>query len=129
MPASGKLIAALVCVLAGAALAACGEAHLGTAANTSGVDPKPGHRSVPSPDPSSRSSTTADAKAVVKEVADPEEARSFPAPASVHHPAAATPAKAGKAIVAAGAPSDAEVRGELAQMKAVERSAKSAQKL
>jgi hypothetical protein len=35
--------------------------------------------------------------------------------------------KAGEAIVAAGAPSDAEVRHELAQMQAVERSAKQAQ--
>jgi cell wall-associated NlpC family hydrolase len=63
-----------------------------------------------------------------REVADPEEASSFPAPASVHHAPAATPRKAGEAIVAAGAPSDAEVRAELSQMQAVERSAKQAQK-
>lgn len=63
----------------------------------------------------------------VKEAADPQEADSFPAPRSVHHAAAATPVKAGEAIVAAGAPSDAEVRHELAQMQAVERSAKQAQ--
>jgi cell wall-associated NlpC family hydrolase len=62
-----------------------------------------------------------------KEVADPQEADSFPAPASVQHASAATPKKAGEAIVAAGAPSDAEVRSELSQMKAVERSAKHAQ--
>jgi cell wall-associated NlpC family hydrolase len=61
-------------------------------------------------------------------VADPQEAASFPAPASVHHAAAATPAKAGEAIVAAGAPSDGEVRRELQQMQAVERSAKQAQR-
>jgi cell wall-associated NlpC family hydrolase len=128
MPAPGKLIAALVCVLAGAALTACGEAAVGTAANTSRADPKPLPSSVPSPDPASRSSTTAGEKGAATEVADPEEASSFPAPASVHHRAAATPSKAVKAVVAAGAPSDAEVRSELAQMKAVERSAKSAQK-
>jgi cell wall-associated NlpC family hydrolase len=64
----------------------------------------------------------------VREVSDPQEAASFPAPASVHHAAAATPAKAGEAIVAAGAPSDAEVRRELQQMQAVERSAKQAQR-
>jgi cell wall-associated NlpC family hydrolase len=46
---------------------------------------------------------------------------------AVHHSAATTPAKAGEAIVASGAPSDAEVRKELAQMQAVERSAKQAQ--
>ena len=61
------------------------------------------------------------------QVADPQEASSFPAPASVQHAAAATPGKAGEAVVAAGAPSDAEVRRELQQMQAVERSAKQAQ--
>src|SRR5712691_6648297 len=62
----------------------------------------------------------------IKEVADPQEAASFPAPPSVHHAAASTPAKAGEAIVAAGAPSDAEVRRELQQMKAGDRSAEPA---
>jgi cell wall-associated NlpC family hydrolase len=61
-----------------------------------------------------------------KEVADPLEASSFPAPASTHHAAAATPVKAGEAVVAAGAPSDAEVKAELQQMQAVERTAKRA---
>jgi cell wall-associated NlpC family hydrolase len=65
----------------------------------------------------------------VAETADPQEASSFPAPASVHHKAAATPASAGEQIVAAGAPSDAEVKAELAQMQAVERSAQRQQKL
>jgi len=64
----------------------------------------------------------------VAEVADPQESSSFPAPASVHHPAAAAPAKAAGDIIAAGAPSDAEVRHELAQMQAVERAAKQAPK-
>jgi len=63
----------------------------------------------------------------VSEVADPEEANSFPAPAGVQHKAAKTPSKASEEIVAAGAPSDAEVKQELAQMKAVERTAKRAQ--
>jgi cell wall-associated NlpC family hydrolase len=63
----------------------------------------------------------------VSEVRDPEEGRSYPAPASVKHAAAATPSKAGEAIVAAGAPSDAEVRAELAQMQAAERSAREQQ--
>jgi cell wall-associated NlpC family hydrolase len=65
----------------------------------------------------------------VAETADPQEARSFPAPASVRHKSAATPATAGEQIVAAGAPSDAEVKAELAQMQAVERSAQRQQKL
>jgi cell wall-associated NlpC family hydrolase len=64
----------------------------------------------------------------VAEVADPEEANSFPSPASVHHRAAATPSKASEQVVAAGAPSDAEVKKELAQMQAVERTAKQQQK-
>jgi cell wall-associated NlpC family hydrolase len=63
----------------------------------------------------------------VSQVADPEEANSFPAPATVKHKAATTPSKAGEQVVAAGAPSDAEVKHELAQMQAVERSAKQAQ--
>ncbi|HEY2537339.1 MAG TPA: hypothetical protein VGI24_10200 [Solirubrobacteraceae bacterium] len=64
---------------------------------------------------------------VVHEVADPEEARSFPVPASVHHRSASTPSVAGEAAVAAGAPSDAEVRKELGeeeQAKAQERAAR-----
>jgi len=65
-------------------------------------------------------------RAGAKEVADPQEAESFPAPASVKHRAAAEPVKAGEAAVAAGAPSDAEVRRELQQMQAVERSAQRA---
>jgi hypothetical protein len=66
----------------------------------------------------------AGARVSVAQVADPQEAASFPAPASVHHKAAAAPATAGAAIVARGAPSDAEVRQELAQMQAAERAAK-----
>jgi hypothetical protein len=64
---------------------------------------------------------------VAHEVADPEEARSFPVPASVHHRAASSPSVAGEAAVAAGAPSDAEVRRELGeeeQTKARERAAR-----
>jgi len=64
-------------------------------------------------------------RATRSEVADPLEAKSYPAPATVHHIAAATPTKASEAIVAAGAPSDAEVKAELAQMAAVEKSARS----
>jgi cell wall-associated NlpC family hydrolase len=64
----------------------------------------------------------------VAEAADPEEASSFPAPASVQHKAAATPAKASEQIVAAGAPSDSEVKQELKQMQAAERSAAQEQK-
>jgi cell wall-associated NlpC family hydrolase len=67
------------------------------------------------------------ARAKVAEVADPQEASSFPVPASVRHKAAAAPATAGAAIVAPGAPSNAEVRQELAQMQAAEHAATATQ--
>jgi cell wall-associated NlpC family hydrolase len=59
----------------------------------------------------------------VAEVADPEEAKSFPLPASTQHRSASTPSVAGEAAVAPGAPSDAEVKRELNEMHAVERTA------
>jgi cell wall-associated NlpC family hydrolase len=65
-------------------------------------------------------------KAVVAQVRDPEEAKSFPLPASVHHRAASTPSVAAEAAVAPGAASDAEIRkalGEEAHAKAQERAA------
>ncbi len=70
--------------------------------------------------------TGASGAGVPHEVADPEEAKSFPVPASVHHRSASSPSVAGEAAVAAGAPSDAEVRRELGeeeQAKAQERAA------
>jgi cell wall-associated NlpC family hydrolase len=58
----------------------------------------------------------ASAKAVaVAEVRDPEESKSFPLPASVHHRAASTPSVAGEAAVAPGAASDAQIRKELGE--------------
>jgi cell wall-associated NlpC family hydrolase len=83
----------------------------------------------PSPAPGSASATVGGARRAVAEVRDPQEASSFPAPASARHQAATAPAKAGEAIVAAGAPSDAEVRAELAQMEAAERAARRTQQL
>jgi cell wall-associated NlpC family hydrolase len=62
----------------------------------------------------------------VAEIRDPEEAKSFPLPASVHHRSASSPSVAGEAAVAAGAASDAEIRkelGEEARAKAQERAA------
>jgi cell wall-associated NlpC family hydrolase len=63
------------------------------------------------------------------EVADPQEASSFPAPASARHSAARSPARAGEAFVAAGAQTDAEVKAELAQLHAVEEAAAKKQRL
>jgi cell wall-associated NlpC family hydrolase len=64
----------------------------------------------------------------VAEVRDPEEAKSFPLPASVNHRAASSPSVAGEAAVAAGAPSDAEIKRELNEMHAVERAAAQTQR-
>jgi cell wall-associated NlpC family hydrolase len=85
------------------------------------------HRATPAHATPTGASAAAGGRANVAEVADPEEASSFPAPASVKHKAASTPSTASEQIVAAGAPSDAEVKHELAQMQAAERSAKQAQ--
>jgi cell wall-associated NlpC family hydrolase len=62
----------------------------------------------------------------VAEVRDPEEAKSFPLPASVHHRRASTPSVAGETAVAAGAASDSQIRKELGEetrAKAQERAA------
>ena len=64
----------------------------------------------------------------VAEVRDPEEAKSFPLPASTQHRSASTPSVAGEAAVAAGAPSDAEIRRELNEMHAVQRAAEQTQR-
>jgi cell wall-associated NlpC family hydrolase len=131
-------------VLSAAALAACGDAKVGTAANRAPTAAgtaastlvagtaapgaaAPGAASPGTPAKGGASSAVGAKDAgTAREVADPQEASSFPAPASVQHASAAAPKKAGEAIVAAGAPSDAEVRKELSQMQAVERSAKQA---
>jgi cell wall-associated NlpC family hydrolase len=72
--------------------------------------------------------TVSPGKAVaVAEVRDPEEAKSFPVPASIHHRAASTPSVAAEAAVAPGAASDAQVRKELGEeehAKAQERAAR-----
>ena len=72
--------------------------------------------------------TTPSGRAEVAEVADPEESKSFPLPASVHHRSASSPSVAGEAAVAPGAPSDAEVKRELNEMHAVERAAAQTQR-
>jgi cell wall-associated NlpC family hydrolase len=131
-----RTIAVVGCVLAAGTLAGCGEATVGSAGTNT---PRAAGKADPSgakSDPPGATVTSAvatstakgDPPGVTKEVADPLEADSYPAPASVHHSAAKSPAKAGEAIVAAGAPSDAEVRKELQQMQAVERSARQTQK-
>jgi hypothetical protein len=133
----------LACVLAAGLAAGCGGA--GTAGSglqaasgahgqsgattpsstTSSATTPARHAATPSRRPAATVGRPA-ANGAVKEVSDPQEAESFPAPASVKHSAAAEPVKAGQAAVAAGAPSDAEVRRELQQMQSAERSAQRA---
>ncbi len=102
-------------VLAAVAIAGCGEAvpGAGRSAKTTAKSPyvvaSVGGGGV-------GASTGANASGVAHEVADPEEARSYPVPASsVHSPAATAPHAAGEAAVAAGAPSDEEIRKELGE--------------
>jgi len=127
------LASALGCLLVLAALCGCGKSGAGSSSQgidtaTNAADPAPKtvtQRSDPTPTVAVVGAR-APARPGTKEVADPQEAASFPAPASVKHSRAATPSEA---AVAAGAPSDAEVRQELAQMQAVERSARRTQRL
>jgi cell wall-associated NlpC family hydrolase len=118
-----KVIAAEGCLLAAVALAGCGETGVGASGHSATRTAKvAGVLAVAAP------ADVAGTKGVAQEIADPQESSSYPAPASVHHKPAAAPARAGEEVVAAGAPSDAEVRHELAQMQAAERSALQTQK-
>lgn len=138
----GKAIGVLGCLLTAAGIAGCGEAAVPTGGRPAAV--VNASRTVGSPRGGTSGSTarspadTPKAKAastpkssgggVAHEVADPEEAKSFPLPATSvqRHRAAGSPSAAGEAAVAPGAPSDAEVRkelGEEAQVKARERAA------
>jgi cell wall-associated NlpC family hydrolase len=138
-------MAMLGCLATAIAVAGCGEAQVGDPAGAGGHGSSPaGVKSASSgggaaPDvaaavagsgaPAATGTagrSTASSGGVAHEVADPEEAKSFPLPASVHHRSASSPSVAGEAAVADGAPSDAEVRRELGeeeQAKAKERAA------
>jgi cell wall-associated NlpC family hydrolase len=117
-------IPALGCIAA--ALCGCGSSASGSGAGGTSSGPQRGS-SAQAPKLGAAAAGQKLAHGSQTEVAEPQEAASFPAPASARHAPAATPAKAGEAIVAAGAPSDAEVRAELKQMQAVERSARQKQ--
>jgi cell wall-associated NlpC family hydrolase len=137
MRSQRKGIVVLGAVLVAVVLAGCGEATVGTGLRTSPAATKSDPPAAPTPPQKGAASANgvatthagATAPGVAKEVADPLEADSYPAPASVQHASAATPAKASAAVVAAGAPSNAEIRSELKQMQAVERSARQSQHL
>jgi cell wall-associated NlpC family hydrolase len=122
MSSRGILPGALVCALALVACSGCGQS--GTSSTTDAAAKTGTHPTVTVLTPR----TVTRGGSTVKEVADPQEGNSFPVAGTVNHSRAATPAKAGELAVAAGAPSDAEVKAELQQMQAVERSAKQTQK-
>ena len=134
-------MAVLGCLTAAVAVAGCGEAQVGgpalagghagsslagakSASSSAGAAPYVAGAVAGSG--AAASGTAPGGGGVAHEVADPEEAKSFPVPASVHHRSASSPSVAGEAAVAAGAPSDAEVRRELSieeRAKAQERAA------
>jgi cell wall-associated NlpC family hydrolase len=132
------IAAALAAVLIAAAIVLVvhgggSHAHATTSAKAASAHPSSGGTSSARRQSAAASHTAAASasggkRVSVAEAADPEEASSFPAPSSVRHKAAATPASASEQIVAAGAPSDAEVKQELKQMQAAERSAAQQQK-
>jgi cell wall-associated NlpC family hydrolase len=128
---AGALLVTVVVGLVVALIVGLGSPHSTAApragAGEHGVAPAVTAKAGAPPSATQGGVPTTGARSNVAEVADPTEASSFPAPASVRHKAATTPAKAGEQAVAAGAPSDAEVRKELAQMQAVERAAKQTQ--
>ncbi len=113
--------AALACLIVVApALAGCGEARPGGHAAHASLTAAAKTSPAVSPDPPATGATGAAGTA--HEVADPEEAKSFPTQGVVHHRAATTPAQAGEFVPAAGAQSTAQVRAELSQEHAVESS-------
>lgn len=130
----------VIVALAGCSQAGAGSAgHISKASATTGAttsrsagaktgEPAGAKASQPAGAGSTAGAKTPGRGVNVAEVRDPEEAKSFPLPASTQHRPASTPSVAGEAAVAAGAPSDAEVKRELNQMHAVERAAAQTQR-
>jgi cell wall-associated NlpC family hydrolase len=141
----GCLLIVVVCSGCGGASGSTGGGH-GSTTSAKATDPVPtktGSTNAQADPPGATTGSAAGSTGVkttmvktpggrrveVAEVADPEEAKSFPLPAaSVHHRSASSPSVAGEAAVAPGAPSDAEVKRELNEMHAVERSAAQTQR-
>ena len=140
-----KAIVGWGCLLVVVALTGCGQEGTGSGAHgfktSAKTDPPAGGKTDPAGGKKSKTGASAGASGVktatvktpngrveVAEVRDPEEAKSFPLPASVHHRSASSPSVAGEVVVAAGAPSDAEIHRELNEMHAVERAARTTQR-
>jgi hypothetical protein len=96
-----------------------GSANASTAtggASTTGAHVKPSAIPSATGGGSPAAASVHSAKGVtVAEVRDPEEAKSFPLPASVRHARASTPSVAAEAAIAPGAASDSEIRKELGE--------------
>jgi cell wall-associated NlpC family hydrolase len=116
-----RVLAPVGALAAVAVLAGCGEAGVGASRRVSstGTTASTQAASVRPADPPAAADPPATA-GVAHEVADPLESSSYPAQGAVHHSSATSPAQAGEEV-AAGAPSNAEVRQELEQMHAAER--------
>lgn len=128
MTLARKAIVIVGCLLGVVVLAACGEAKVSSAIRREGAAADPPGKAPARPGNASSGAAATPGPSggagAAKEVADPLEDESYPAPASVKHASAAAPTRAGEAIVAAGAPSNAEVLKELQQMQALQRSAR-----
>jgi cell wall-associated NlpC family hydrolase len=115
-------VAAVMCV----ALAACGVSAQGagdTSKHTTTTSTAAAEANVGGP---TAAAANADpGSGTRREVADPQEAESYPAPATVRHPRATAPVKAGANAVAAGALSDAEVRRDLQETETAQKRAAS----
>jgi len=120
-----KAAVTLVGLSAACALAACGSSEVpGRAAATSAAAARTAPTNLVA-GTLAPAATSAHVRA--KEVADPQEASSYPAPATVQHASAATPVKAGELHIAAGARSEEEVKSELKALQAIQRSSSTAQ--
>jgi cell wall-associated NlpC family hydrolase len=120
-----RVIAVAGCLLTAAIITGCGSDRGGLASNGSAGDSasRPAaQRSAPAALGTLIAPRSSVVQSAVREVADPEESRSYPATGAIHHARAATPASAGEAAVAPGAASDAEVRAELELLNEVGRS-------
>jgi cell wall-associated NlpC family hydrolase len=127
-PRRQRATAVCCCLLAAPLLAGCGSSAVGAGERSSQQPAKaPATAAGKGQTVVGAAAAGGSERGVARQVADPQEASSFPVRGPVHHASASTPAKAGEAVVAAGAPSDAEVKRELAQMQALEQSAKRAQ--
>jgi cell wall-associated NlpC family hydrolase len=120
------IVAAVMLTNGGHAATRATDATTATTASAGGVGAHASSKATGSATGAGGSASGAVAVAVA-EVRDPEESKSFPLPASVHHRSASSPSVAGEAAVAPGAASDAQIRKELGEEQHAEAQARAAQ--